>query len=137
MIILFSEVCSCLNRNSEIPESLKSVTIHYSKLNEKLLRIQPQEKKHFSSKGTQNHNKVCKIISLRIIRKFPVNRKDKSLARTEFCHKYLPWKFARILKVILDILRKFVSKDKKFSTLAKKSLVDLNRCFYCNSRRYF
>ena len=120
MIILFSEVCSCLNKNNKISESLKSVTIQYSKLNEKLLRIQSQEKKHFSSKGTQNHNKICKIISLRIIMKIPVNRKDKSLARTEFCHRYLRWKLPRILKVILDIFRKFISRDKTIFNVSSK-----------------
>ena len=64
--------------------------------------------------------KFRKIISLRIISKFTVNRKDKPLARTELRHRHLPWKLPRIWETILNgVFQKFVSTDKNIFEVGK------------------
>ena len=51
--------------------------------------------------------------------KITVNRKGKSLTRTELRHRYLPLKLPRFLRVILDgVFQSFMSTEKTFSALA-------------------
>ena len=55
--------------------------------------------------------------------KITVNRKGKSLTRTELRHRYLPLKLPRFLRVILDgVFQSFMPIEKTFSTLAITSL---------------
>ena len=56
--------------------------------------------------------------------KITVNYKDKVWTKMELCHRYLPWKLVRFLKVILnDVFQKVISTDNKFLVLAIKFLV--------------
>ena len=65
--------------------------------------------------------KVHRIISFRIMSKIAANRKDKGLTRKELCHRYLPWKLTRFLKVILyGVFEKFITADKEIFSVSNK-----------------
>ena len=53
--------------------------------------------------------------------KATVNRKVKGVTEMELRHRYLPWKFLRFLKVILNSdFQKFISTDKQIFNIQNR-----------------
>ena len=98
------------------------------------------KKKKFPVKADRIIIKFRKTISFRIISKTTVNRKGKALTKMEHCHKYLPWKLLRLLKVIFSgVFQRFISTDKQVFNISNKVtsivLIDAFMIIYRSSHR--